>query len=29
LSDKWAARGCDPKILAKVKKDVFDIEEPS
>jgi hypothetical protein len=23
--DKWAARGCDPKVLAKIRKDVFDI----
>jgi len=29
LLDKWAARGCDPEVLAKVRKDVFDIEEPS
>ena len=28
LLDKWAARGCDPKILAKVRKDVFDVEAP-
>ena len=28
LLDKWAARGCDPKVLATVRKDVFDIGEP-
>jgi hypothetical protein len=28
LLDKWAARGCDPKVLAKIRKDVFDIDEP-
>jgi hypothetical protein len=28
LLDKWAARGCDPKVLAKVRKDVFDIPAP-
>ncbi len=28
LLDKWAARGCDPEILAKVRKDVFDIDAP-
>ena len=28
LLDKWAARGCDPKVLAKVRKDVFDVEPP-
>ena len=28
LLDKWAARGCDPNILAKIRKDVFDIDEP-
>jgi len=28
LFDKWAARGCDPKVLAKIRKDVFDIAEP-
>ena len=28
LLDKWAARGCDPKILAKIRKDVFDVVEP-
>ena len=22
------ARGCDPKVLAKIRKDVFDIAEP-
>jgi len=29
LLDKWAARGCDPKVLAKIRKDVFDIGEPA
>ena len=29
LLDKWAARGCDPKVLAKIRKDVFDIAEPA
>jgi hypothetical protein len=28
LLDKWAARGCDPKVLAKIRKDVFDVEAP-
>jgi len=28
LLDKWAARGCDPKVLAKVRRDVFDVEPP-
>jgi hypothetical protein len=28
LLDKWAARGCDPKVLAKVRKEVFDAEPP-
>jgi hypothetical protein len=28
LLDKWAARGCDPEVLAKIRKDVFDIEAP-
>jgi hypothetical protein len=28
LLDKWAARGCDPKVLAKIRKDVFDVEPP-
>ena len=28
LLDKWAARGCDPKVLAKIRTDVFDIAEP-
>jgi len=28
LLDKWAARGCDPKVLAKVRTDVFDIGAP-
>jgi len=29
LLDKWQARGCDPKALANIRKDVFDIDEPS
>jgi len=29
LLDKWAARGCDPKVLAKIRTDVFDIAEPT
>jgi len=29
LLDKWAARGCDPKVLATVRKDVFNIEAPT
>src|SRR5512139_305758 len=28
LLDKWAARGCDPKVLARIRKDVFDINVP-
>jgi len=28
LLDKWAARGCDPKVLAKIRTDVFDISAP-
>ena len=28
LLDKWAARGCDPKVLAKIRTDVFDIAAP-
>jgi hypothetical protein len=28
LLDKWAARGCDPKILAKIRTDVFDVAAP-
>jgi hypothetical protein len=28
LLDKWSARGCDPKVLAAVRKDVFNIEAP-
>jgi len=28
LLDKWAARGCDPDILATVRKDVFNIDAP-
>jgi hypothetical protein len=26
--DKWAARGCDPKVLAKIRKDIFDVDVP-
>ncbi len=29
LLDKWAARGCDPKVLARVRKEVFDVDAPS
>jgi len=29
LLDKWAARGCDPDILATVRKDVFNIDAPT
>ncbi len=28
LLDKWAARGCDPAVLAKIRKDVFDVDAP-
>ena len=28
LLDKWAARGCDPDVLAKIRTDVFDISAP-
>jgi hypothetical protein len=28
LLDKWASRGCDPKVLAAIRKDVFNIDEP-
>jgi len=28
LLDKWAARGCDPEVLAKIRTDVFDIPAP-
>jgi len=28
LLDKWAARGCDPKVLATIRKDVFNIDAP-
>jgi len=28
LLDKWAARGCDPDVLAKIRTDVFDIPAP-
>ena len=29
LLDKWAARGCDPEVLAKIRTDVFDISAPA
>jgi hypothetical protein len=28
LLDKWASRGCDPKVLAAIRKDVFNIDAP-
>ena len=28
LLDKWAARGCDPKVLARIRTDVFDVAAP-
>jgi hypothetical protein len=28
LLDKWTARGCDPDILATVRKEVFNIDAP-
>jgi hypothetical protein len=28
LLDKWAGRGCDPDVLAKIRTDVFDIPAP-
>jgi len=28
LLDKWAARGCDPKVLAKIRTDVFNTPAP-
>ena len=28
LLDKWAARGCDPAVLAKIRTDVFNVQEP-
>ncbi|MBM3332953.1 hypothetical protein FJY68_14095 [candidate division WOR-3 bacterium] len=28
LLDKWTARGCDPAVLARIRKDVFTIEAP-
>ena len=28
LLDKWAARGCDPAVLAKIRTDVFSVKEP-
>ena len=27
--DKWSTSGCDPKVLANIRKDVFDISEPA
>ncbi len=29
LLDKWANRGLDPAVLARVRKDVFDVESPA
>jgi len=29
LLNKWAERGCDPKVLAKIRSEVFNISEPS
>lgn len=29
LLDKWKARGCDPEVLAKIRKDVFDVDAPT
>jgi hypothetical protein len=28
LLDKWSARGCDPKVLATIRKEVFNIDAP-
>jgi hypothetical protein len=28
LLEKWAARGCDPAVLAKIRTDVFNIAAP-
>jgi hypothetical protein len=28
LLDKWAARGCDIKVVAEIRKDVFDVSAP-
>ena len=28
LLDKWATRGCDSKVLATIRKDVFNIDAP-
>jgi len=28
LLEKWAARGCDPDVLAKIRTDVFNIAAP-
>jgi hypothetical protein len=28
LLDKWANRGCDPEVLAKIRTDVFDTPAP-
>ena len=29
LLDKWSNRGLDPAVLAKIRTDVFDIDEPA
>jgi len=29
LLEKWAARGCDPQILARIRSEVFNIPEPT
>ena len=28
LLDKWDARGCDPKVLATIRKEVFNTDAP-
>jgi len=28
LLDKWGARGCDPQVLATIRKEVFNIDAP-
>jgi len=28
LLDKWAARGCDPDVLATIRKEVFNVDAP-
>ncbi len=28
LLDKWAARGCDPVVLARIRTEVFNVGEP-